>query len=371
MFVARLSNDGYSEENSERISSQLETASRHRLVLLVPSGIEDVTFEVQSLQEYMAARALSDGNIESVLDRIRILAPSAYWRHTLRLTLGRVYSQRTQDRDALVTTLMSLDSDDQRSRFLGYGAQIATDLLRDDFAISKPLHRRLLLTHALSQLQLWPIDDHRHLASLCRVVLTGGDSEAATLVEAKLREAISSSAPAHLSANIILKNLLRTKGKSRAFAKRTLAQTRDQQWDNVDRALPGSTSVGDLFDAAAPHADLTVEEAANYESISNLLHQTRLPVAETIEQLTTHASRSNSHESTIWLSTALGKEGAIPALLKIAAHVPLKDALAPIAFREALIRHDQKAQRTMRHYSHFYSTRGTDLTDAAPRLRDA
>jgi hypothetical protein len=74
-----LDDDGYSAATADPLIGQLLQLARERLVLMVPRQ-DGIAFEVRSLAEFFAARALMAG--EDAADKLQTLAPSAHWRHT-------------------------------------------------------------------------------------------------------------------------------------------------------------------------------------------------------------------------------------------------------------------------------------------------
>lgn len=73
---------------AKKIAQRIVDAATHRLVLLVPSEEDTVSFEVRSLQELMAARAISSGSDEEVRSGLRFKAPSQHWRNTWVFVAG-------------------------------------------------------------------------------------------------------------------------------------------------------------------------------------------------------------------------------------------------------------------------------------------
>lgn len=68
-------------------------ASLKRLVLLVSNSDDGVGFELRSLQEVMAARALSQGTDDELRQVLVELAPSPHWRNVWVFIAGRVFSE--------------------------------------------------------------------------------------------------------------------------------------------------------------------------------------------------------------------------------------------------------------------------------------
>jgi hypothetical protein len=80
------------------------TAATKRLVLLVPAEHDTVAFEVRSLQELMAGRALSVGTEEEIRERLYLTATSPHWRNTWVFAAGRTFADGSdRSRDLVVT----------------------------------------------------------------------------------------------------------------------------------------------------------------------------------------------------------------------------------------------------------------------------
>jgi hypothetical protein len=127
-----------------------------RLVLMVPRA-DGVAFEVRSLAEFFAARALMAG--EDAVEKLEIMVPSAHWRHTWLLAAGYIYAQRTGLRDAVAGALNRVDEGSWANRLVMPGALLAIDALADGFATHAPRYERQLAVSALRLLD-GPIGPH-------------------------------------------------------------------------------------------------------------------------------------------------------------------------------------------------------------------
>lgn len=130
-----------------RIAEQVMQATTERLVLLVPAEDDSVAFEVRSLQELMAARALMSASDEELRQRLVATAPSPHWRNTWVFVAGAVFANGPDHRRELVVDVV--ESIDRSSTWAGWlcpiGPEIAGALLDDGLAIATPnLHRRLV-----------------------------------------------------------------------------------------------------------------------------------------------------------------------------------------------------------------------------------
>jgi hypothetical protein len=131
----------------ERIADQVMQATTERLVLLVPVEDDSVAFEIRSLQELMAARALVSASDEELRDRLVATAPSPHWRNTWVFVAGAVFANGPDHRRELVVDVV--ESVDRSKTWAGWlcpiGPEIAAALLDDGLAIATPnLHRRLV-----------------------------------------------------------------------------------------------------------------------------------------------------------------------------------------------------------------------------------
>ncbi len=153
LVLTRLAADEYETAEASALADKLVQAATERLVLLVPRNDTDVGFEVRSLQEFMAARALVSGDEDSVLERLRRAAPSSHWRNTWLLAARRVAARQEHLIDQLLSVVAALDAQDYLALQLAPGADLTADLLDDGFAATSPKTERLLLRQAVELLR--------------------------------------------------------------------------------------------------------------------------------------------------------------------------------------------------------------------------
>ncbi|MFJ1751561.1 NACHT domain-containing protein [Kitasatospora sp. NPDC088134] len=137
---------------ARKLTSALFAAATERLVLLVAPDAGRIGFEVRSLQEFMAAKALVSGPENEILPRLQRLAASPAWNNTWLLAAAGLFSHRPHLRDGLLAVLRALDTESRAAMTLRPGAYLAADLLGDDFATAHPRHHRLLVGHAVEVL---------------------------------------------------------------------------------------------------------------------------------------------------------------------------------------------------------------------------
>jgi hypothetical protein len=203
LAARRLQEQGYPDADAERLATGLLKAATDRLVLLVPKTQGAVGFEVRSLQEFMAARALVADEDPTVLRRLEQLAPSAHWRNTWLLAAGRTFTQREHLRDRIVTLLQDVDAADLLTLLVVPGARLAVEMLDDDIAAQAPRYRRLFATRTLAQLQFPPDAAVRGLADTLREACQA-DPQIRTLVDQAIEQALAGSTAGAVTAMAIL-----------------------------------------------------------------------------------------------------------------------------------------------------------------------
>jgi hypothetical protein len=166
LAVLRLTAEGYSDKDADKLAEQVLNAVTHRLVLLVPKALDEVGFEVRSIQEFMAARALVSGRDEAILSRMSLLVSSAHWRNTSLFAAGRIFFEREHLRRDLITEIEDTDSQDVLNVVVAPGADLALDMLDDDLAIGTPGLQRALVRHALTLLRCPPDEDLKRRAGV-------------------------------------------------------------------------------------------------------------------------------------------------------------------------------------------------------------
>jgi hypothetical protein len=163
----------------------LDVAFR-RLVFLVQTQDQRYGFEVRSLQEFSAARALMRGQYESLKVRLRAIAPVPYWRNTFLFAVGGAFFDQNEPQCDMVMQLCRELNDNEQDPVLSStlaGSRLALDIIEDGIVESQPLNRRLFFETALQLLTLphaktaerlaliyTPEDENRYKSEIIRVV---------------------------------------------------------------------------------------------------------------------------------------------------------------------------------------------------------
>jgi hypothetical protein len=140
----RLAAEGHTSSTLQRLTDQLLEATLNRLVLLVPVGMDNVGFELRSLQEFMAARELVGGADDAVLARMTKISTSGHWRNTWLLASALLFKNREYLRDALLGTVHDAGLSSTRMMVIPIEARLSMDLLVDGTGSQSPRYWRQL-----------------------------------------------------------------------------------------------------------------------------------------------------------------------------------------------------------------------------------
>jgi hypothetical protein len=155
-----LTEEKYTGERHAALTNEVIEAATNRLVFLVGIEKDQVGFEIRSLQEFMAAEAIIEGNDEYVQGRLRAIAPLDHWRNVFLFAAGKIFAERRYLRDTVQVICENLNrtDSDHGSGLLMAGSQLALDLLEDGPARKSPEHYRALTSLVVRFLDIDPID---------------------------------------------------------------------------------------------------------------------------------------------------------------------------------------------------------------------
>ncbi|WP_461142657.1 NACHT domain-containing protein [Spelaeicoccus albus] len=142
------------ETRDQELLERIVKTATHRLVLLTPRPGGGFGFDVRSLQELMAAFALTTGPLEETIPRLRRIAPSPHWRNTFLFAAGRLFTEPQPYQQRAITDLVLTLDEDAPERFgsmFPVGPNVAADII-DDGMIAVPKFLRHLVAHAMSAL---------------------------------------------------------------------------------------------------------------------------------------------------------------------------------------------------------------------------
>lgn len=155
----QLEDEGYEgNELHESIRALIEV-STERMVLLVQNAEDRFTFEVRSLQEFMAAAYVMSGRESTVQKRLKAIANKTHWLHVFQIAASKCFAENdsVQYRDTIVTICRDINENgDEIDRLLKTGSSLALALLDDGIAYDQPKYRRMLLAAAFEILRSGP-----------------------------------------------------------------------------------------------------------------------------------------------------------------------------------------------------------------------
>jgi hypothetical protein len=147
----RLTAVGESGLRKEELLSRIGDTTLQRLVFLVRQEGGFVTFEIRSLQEYMAAEAIVRGADNAIIERLRTIASLAHWRNVLLFCVGKCVVVREHLLDSIESICRQLNDKtlgDINEAALP-GSKLALDILEDGSISTHPRILRPLLGTAL------------------------------------------------------------------------------------------------------------------------------------------------------------------------------------------------------------------------------
>ncbi|MBO3270787.1 NACHT domain-containing protein [Hymenobacter defluvii] len=155
-----------------RTKADFMDVALHRLVFIVPLEDERYGFEVRSLQEFSAARALMRGEYSVIKNRLRRIATIPYWRNTMLFAVGRAFAEQNEPLCDMITHLC-WELNDDTENILFYrtlaGSRLAADILEDGVVEWRPRYRRLFYETLLRLLHLPQLQSATRLAKLYTV----------------------------------------------------------------------------------------------------------------------------------------------------------------------------------------------------------
>ncbi|MGY4510342.1 hypothetical protein [Bradyrhizobium sp. USDA 3650] len=163
-----LGSEGFVDPELHNRVEELMKLATERLVLLSQQIEGTVSFEVRSLQEFMAAAALTSGDQEIMELRLSQIAGNSHWRHVFQIASSRCFADDSfHYRRATITQIARQMDSIEPDMTAGNGARLAVDLLFDGIALDQPNFRRPLIRHALEQLDLGSTAVDDRLATVC------------------------------------------------------------------------------------------------------------------------------------------------------------------------------------------------------------
>lgn len=149
-----LEENGLPAHELETQKRMIIGAANQRLVFLTSRTPGRLSFDVRSLQEYMAAACLTNTDSNLIIQRLDAIAHSAYWRNTLLFAVGRFFVEPQmrdhRDKIRLLCEDLNLNNDNRAEAKLG--SHLALEILESGTIGNMPRISRSLAKCALDLL---------------------------------------------------------------------------------------------------------------------------------------------------------------------------------------------------------------------------
>lgn len=162
-----LAEDEVAKDHRKQLVQDIASAAENRLVFLVEPEPGKFGFEIRSLQEFMAAWALTSGRDSEVEARLYQVSKAPMFKNVALFIASRLFSEGSPLRDTLADRICSSlneDSSDELSSASRAGSLLALETLEEGAALSQPKRARALMGKAAELLALPPGLEHVRLA---------------------------------------------------------------------------------------------------------------------------------------------------------------------------------------------------------------
>ncbi len=265
--VSRLEDEGHDHQRAVELADEIVTAVTRRLVLIVPTKLDDVGFEVRSIQEFFAARAIVTGEDRKVVERLGRIIEPAHWRNTWLFAAGKAFLEREHIRRDLLQLLRDIDNRDLIRMVVAPGADLALDLLEDDVAAHSPVLQRDLYRQALELVKYPPDPDLRRRA-LVFFQIAEGDKYLALQMENAISQAIAGTPGQFDAAHAVLQPADLRTGKLAYRFRPTLREMDREARSRQVQPVSNARAIVDVISAALANATLT---PADYKLVDELI----------------------------------------------------------------------------------------------------
>ena len=167
LVIDCLEENGLSKSELENQKEMIMGAANQRLVFLTSRTPGRLSFDVRSLQEYMAAACLTNNaDSDVIIQRLNTIAHSAYWRNTLLFAIGRFFVDEhfRSQRDKIRLFCEDLNYGDGDQAQTKLGSYLALEILESGTVGNMPLIILSLTAYAL-KLLAQPIAESNNLQS--------------------------------------------------------------------------------------------------------------------------------------------------------------------------------------------------------------
>ncbi|MBK3824249.1 AAA family ATPase [Paraburkholderia aspalathi] len=176
-------------ENRKTLVKEIAIAAEQRLVFLVEPEPGKFGFEIRSLQEFLAAWALTSGRDSEIEARLIQVANAPMFRNTLLFAASRLFSDGLPLRDVFADRIcvgLNSDRSDNGARLSLAGGTLALELLEEGAVLAQPKRARSLMGRAISILALPAAPEHARLGRIANL-------DTAAVLLAEINQLISGS----------------------------------------------------------------------------------------------------------------------------------------------------------------------------------
>lgn len=172
IIIARLEAEGHSGEKGTKFKNEIVEAAIQRLVFLVAPQDGKIGFEIRSLQEFMAAQSITNGNDQEVTERLKYIAHAMHWRNVFLFAAGRCFQERQHLRGSILAVCSELNEGVKGdllynvNKVLLSGSRLALDILEDGAISNQPAQFRIFTRLAVRLVELPPSECIEILAKL-------------------------------------------------------------------------------------------------------------------------------------------------------------------------------------------------------------
>lgn len=144
IISTRLTDQGHSTAEVERLSAEFLRLVTHRLVFLALLQADRVGFEIRSLQEYMAGWHIVSRPEREVVPAIREKAVDPYWRNVVLFAIGCIFADRDHLKAEILNLCTEIDMKNSKTQMVKPGSLLALDILLDGSCHAQPAYSRPL-----------------------------------------------------------------------------------------------------------------------------------------------------------------------------------------------------------------------------------
>jgi hypothetical protein len=163
-----LLEDEFGPSERNRMAEAILQAAGQRLVFIVEPELGSFGFEIRSLQEFMAAWAITSGRDAIVSARIKALGNAAIFRNVLLFVTSRLFSESSYLRDFVIEELCpsSRNVSDRSISYAKSRSILALEILEEGAVQVQPKYARMLTEIAAELLDVPAERQHVRLASV-------------------------------------------------------------------------------------------------------------------------------------------------------------------------------------------------------------